>query len=252
MELHPLVTGFSDVADAYERGRPGYPAAAVELIGLPAGAKVVDVGAGTGKLTRALVGFGLEVVAVEPIDGMRERLARELPEVRAVAGTAEALPVDDASVDGVVSGEAFHWFDPDRAPREMARVLRPDGVLAILFNTPLTEVRAPWGDALSRLLTTVRPSHPGHLVDPVSRRRAFDANGLFTPLAVTQLPNVVRIDREGVLAHVASLSYVGVLAPPEREALLERVDALLRRHGVEGEIALTLTTRVLTARRRAT
>src|SRR4051794_18603276 len=136
MELHPLAQGFADVADDYERGRPGYPAGAITAIGLPAGAKVADVGAGTGKLTRALLAGGLDVVAVEPLDGLRARLMAETPGLEALAGTAEALPLPGASVDGVACGDSFHWFDGPRAAPELARVLRPGGVLALLAAGP--------------------------------------------------------------------------------------------------------------------
>ncbi|WCB93939.1 hypothetical protein DSM104299_02665 [Baekduia alba] len=135
MHLHPLAEGFADVADDYERGRPGYPAAAIAAFGLPAGARVADVGAVTGKLTRALLAAGLDVVAVEPLDGMRARLVAELPGVEALAGTAEALPLSDASVDAIAVGDAFHWFDSALAAPELARVIRPGGVLAICGNT---------------------------------------------------------------------------------------------------------------------
>ncbi|HEY6762465.1 MAG TPA: class I SAM-dependent methyltransferase [Baekduia sp.] len=249
MDLHPLIQGFADVAEAYERGRPGYPATAIAAIGLPAGARVVDVGAGTGKLTRALRDAGLDVVAVEPVDGMRARLAAGLPEVEALAGTAEALPLPDGSVDAVATGEAFHWFDPEPAAREFARVTRPGGIVAVLWNTPLADVRTPWGPELSAMLAAVRPAHPGHDEEDGAHQAAFDAADLFTPLEPRDFANAFTTDRAGLLAHLASLSYVGVLPEPERAELLARADALLREHGVE-TVDLPLTTRLYTARRR--
>ncbi|MBS1889535.1 MAG: class I SAM-dependent methyltransferase [Actinobacteria bacterium] len=125
---------FGAAAEAYERARPGYPDAAVDWL-LPAGARtVLDLGAGTGKLTRSLVERGLEVVAVEPLPEMRERLAAALPQVRALAGTAEAIPLPDASVDAITMAQAWHWVDPERATAEAARVLRPDGTLGLTWN----------------------------------------------------------------------------------------------------------------------
>src|SRR5437588_5658396 len=107
--------GFERHADAYERGRPNYPAEAtawlVTKLGLGPGRTVVDVGAGTGKLTRALLPSGATVIAVEPVAAMRAVLKRELPTVQAMNGTAESLPLPDASADAIVVGQAFHWFD---------------------------------------------------------------------------------------------------------------------------------------------
>src|SRR4051794_10507316 len=250
MDLHPLARGFQDVADAYEHGRPGYPPAAIAAIGLPAGARVCDVGAGTGKLTRALVAAGLDVVAVEPLDALRARLQAELPGVEALAGTAEALPLGDAAVDAVAAGDAFHWFDGPRAALELARVIRPGGVLALLWNTlagAAAEAGEPWARELVALLNAIRPEHPGFTDD--QGRDAIDASGLFEPFACTEVAHVHATDRAGLVANVASISYVGVLPAPERQALLERVDALLRRHGVE-DVANPLRTRIWTARRR--
>jgi SAM-dependent methyltransferase len=247
MPLHPLAQGFDGVADEYERGRPGYPAAAVAALGLPDGARVADVGAGTGKLTRALVAAGLDVVAVEPLDGMRARLAAELPGVEALPGTAEALPLADASVDAVACGDCFHWFEPEPTARELARVIRPGGTLAILFNTPARHAELPWGAELTAILEEVRPEHPGF---DGGRRRpvVVDAPGAFTPLQRTEVDNPHRTDREGVLANIASISFVAVLPHSERRALLDRIDALLRGHGVEA-LLMPLRTELHVARR---
>ena len=137
--IHPTAqAGFTAAAEVYERARPGYPDEAVawvaERLGIGPGRDVLDLAAGTGKLTRQLVPLGARIVAVEPIDAMRAELERAVPAVEALAGTAEAIPLADASVDAVTCAQAFHWFRPDEAAREIRRVLRPGGGLALLWN----------------------------------------------------------------------------------------------------------------------
>jgi SAM-dependent methyltransferase len=135
---------FGTAAAAYDRGRPTYPAEAITWV-LPANARrVLDLGAGTGKLTRAVRAVGVEVVAVEPDDEMRAAIDGET-----LAGTAEQIPLPDASVDAVVAGQAFHWFDPARAVPEMVRVLRPGGVVGLFWN--LFDDRVPWVAELCRI-----------------------------------------------------------------------------------------------------
>jgi SAM-dependent methyltransferase len=125
---------FGAAADTYERARPGYPDAAVDWL-VPEGARtVLDLGAGTGKLSRSLVDRGLDVVAIEPLAEMREALATSVPEARALAGTAEDIPLPDASVDAITVAQAWHWVDPERATAEAARVLRPGGTLGLIWN----------------------------------------------------------------------------------------------------------------------
>jgi ubiquinone/menaquinone biosynthesis C-methylase UbiE len=128
--VHQAARGFEQAADAYERARPTYPQAAVawlcERLAVRRGRRVLDLAAGTGKLTRSLVAAGADVVAVEPIAAMRERLP---PEVEALDGTAEAIPLPGASVDAVTVAQAFHWFDAEPALAEIHRVLRPGGTL---------------------------------------------------------------------------------------------------------------------------
>ena len=121
-------------AEDYERGRPGYPSEAVDLPRLPPGSTVLDLGAGTGKLTRVLTRRYAHVIAVEPLDNMRAILERVVPEAETHAGSADAIPLPDGSVDAVFAAQAFHWFATDAAVAEIARVLKPGGVFADVFN----------------------------------------------------------------------------------------------------------------------
>src|SRR5579875_999780 len=141
-------SSFAGVAEEYDRGRPGYPREAIAwLLGGASAAndgplEVLDLGAGTGKLTEALLAAGHRVVAVEPLAQMREILAARAPAARVLGGAAEALPLADASVDAVAVGAAFHWFERDAALAEIARVLRAPGVLGLLGNA--FEISEPW------------------------------------------------------------------------------------------------------------
>jgi SAM-dependent methyltransferase len=141
---------FGAAAEAYERARPGYPGEAVDWL-LPEGARtVLDLGAGTGKLTRSLVARGLAVIAVEPLREMRERLARTVPEIQAVEGTAEEIPLPDDSVDAITVAQAWHWVDPERATAEAARVLRPGGTLGLIWNR--RDERVDWVVRLTEVM----------------------------------------------------------------------------------------------------
>jgi SAM-dependent methyltransferase len=141
---------FGQAADVYERSRPDYPAAAIDWL-LPEGAvTVLDLGAGTGKLTRALLERGLEVIAVEPADEMRATLAAAMPEALALAGTAESIPLPDSSVDAITVAQAWHWVDPAVALPEAARVLRPGGTLGLVWNR--RDERVPWVARLSQVM----------------------------------------------------------------------------------------------------
>ncbi|WP_234698345.1 class I SAM-dependent methyltransferase [Lacisediminihabitans changchengi] len=133
---------FGIAADVYERARPTYPLEAARWL-VPEGARtVLDLGAGTGKFTRSLVDLGLDVIAVEPDERMRATLASSLPGVTALAGTAEHLPVADASVDAITVAQAWHWVDPALAVPETARALRPGGTLGLVWN--LRDERVDW------------------------------------------------------------------------------------------------------------
>ncbi|HEU0191942.1 MAG TPA: class I SAM-dependent methyltransferase [Mycobacterium sp.] len=141
---------FGSQAAAYERGRPSYPPEAIDWL-LPSGARdVLDLGAGTGKLTTRLVERGLAVVAVDPIAEMLEVLRTALPDTPALLGTAEQIPLPDNSVDAVLVAQAWHWFDPARAIPELVRVLRPGGRLGLLWNT--RDERLGWVKELGEII----------------------------------------------------------------------------------------------------
>jgi SAM-dependent methyltransferase len=242
VSVDPLAAeGFTESAAAYERGRPGYPAAALDWLvgefGLGSSSRVLDLGAGTGKLTRDLVGRVGSVVAVEPLDAMREWLSRVVPEAEALSGFAEALPLPDASVDAVFSGEAFHWFALEPALVEIRRVLRPgDGGLAVLWNVPKWDV--PWareiGEALERHRDT--REHPWTNRKPWTFGEGMDDRTDWAAVRTESFLNEQRFTAGEILDNVASISFIGALPPDARAAALADVSGILARHGVDAAV----------------
>jgi SAM-dependent methyltransferase len=232
--------GFSRSAEAYARGRPGYPPAALAalLSHLPAGATVLDLAAGTGALTRPLLDAGLEVIAVEPVAEMRAALPRS---VRALEGTAEAIPLGTAEVDAVVVGQAFHWFDGDAALPEIHRVLRPAGLLALFWNRRVVDDSV--NDAIDQLVDPYRANVPTHRTE--EWRAAFERTSVFAPLAELDVPNEQRLDADGMEARVGSISFIAALDAPERKRLLEQARAIAG----EGTVTVPYRTEVLMWRR---
>ena len=220
-----LARSFDRAAEAYERGRPGWAPEAIDAVGLPADAVVLDLAAGTGKLTRQLVPRFARVVAVEPLDRMRAVLERVVLKAEALAGTATAIPLEDGAVDAVFVAEAFHWFARDEAVAEIARVLRPRGFLAILFNEhDGFEPALP--DAFWEVLDAAAlEKPPEQSVRSGLWRKPFP--GPFEPFADESFPNLAEVDREGLLALVASWSTVAGLPEAERVGLLERLAELV-------------------------
>lgn len=221
--------GFEAGAAAYEVARPGYPDEAVAVlrdeVGIAAGTLVLDLAAGTGKLTRRLVELGASVSAVEPVAAMRGQLAAVLPQVEVVDGTAEAIPVADASVDVVAVAQAFHWFDAPAALGEIARVLRPGGRLVLLWNE--RDERTPWVAEMSRLITWHERT--------VSRYQHVDwaeivaASGRFGLLQERAVDWDQPITRDLLAERVRSISYIAAMPSPQREALAAEVVHLARR-----------------------
>jgi SAM-dependent methyltransferase len=240
-----LARSFERTAEAYERGRPGYAEAALDALDLPADAIVVDLAAGTGKLTRQLVGRFARVIAVEPLDGKRVVLERVVPEAEALKGSADAIPLEDASVDAVFVGEAFHWFGNDAAVGEIARVLRPGGVLAILFNQGD-------GDFEPALPKTFWDAYHALAIEKPPEQRVSTGlwrapfPGPFEPFTEASYPNPVELDREGILAQVASWSMIAALPEPDRMRLLAELAELvpdeLYRHPLRTDLYWTRLT----------
>jgi SAM-dependent methyltransferase/MOSC domain-containing protein YiiM len=226
--VHPIAArGFDASADAYERGRPDYPAAAaasiVNLLDLRPGRVLLELGAGTGKMTRQLAPSGARILAIEPVAGMRAKLVDEVPEAELVNGTAEAVPLPAGSVDAVVAAQAFHWFDTIRALSEIHRVLRPGGRVALVWN--LRDETVPW---VRRLGECIENATGGEA--PNSQRgwrERVDRCGLFEPLETTTFRHVQRLTVDGVLDRVVSVSTVAAAQPSVREGLVTEIRSLL-------------------------
>lgn len=203
----------------YDRVRPGYPLDAVAWM-VPEGAtRVVDMGAGTGALTRSLLALGLEVVAVEPDDQMRDVLASRLPSVEVRAGRAEELPLEEAEADVVLGGQMWHWVDLEAATAEVARVLRPGGRLGLVWNQ--RDESVPWMAEFGALFGG-EDSHSGVLEVIIAH------DGLFEDSATANFSFTQQLARDDLVDFVASRSHVQVMDPTERALTLQRVAEFAR------------------------
>jgi ubiquinone/menaquinone biosynthesis C-methylase UbiE len=229
VELHPLASQFASVADAYERGRPEYGPAVIGAtaaeLGVGPGDSVLDLAAGTGKLTTALVRYGFDVIAVEPQDPLRRVLIEKVGADRVRGGVAEQIPLADGSVAAVMIADAFHWFDRPRALAEIRRVLAPGGGLA-LFNTVPDWTGASWAHELGTLIAGARPEHPNFDGKPW-QELVREAPGFAEPRQI-RVTTYSAADTEGVLAHMASISWIAGLPGPERADVLARMRAIVQ------------------------
>ena len=230
MPFQEFALAFDTAAEVYEQGRPGYPDEAVRWV-VPAEAQtVLDLAAGTGKLTRILLHQGHDVVAVEPLEGMRAELARRAAEATIVAGTAERIPLVDGAVDAVVVAQAWQWFDHDAAVREIARVTRPGGTVGELFNC--MDDREPWVAALRELIEasiTARPVtnwYTHHLANPSVRL----LGAAYGEVEKAEFAHRQRLSVTGLLKLLESFSYVILLPDTERRRFLNRATELARNH----------------------
>ncbi len=226
-------TSFALVAEAYAHGRPGYPDEATRWLVGESPRDVLDLGAGTGKLTRSLVSLGHRVTAVEPLTEMLELLPAAAPGAFAMLGSAEVIPLPDASADVVTAAGAFHWFDHAVALPEIARVLRPQGRLGVVWNT--RDDREPWVAELSRTIGAETVAR-GDAEAPI------EASGLFGPVEKTSFPWIQRLDGPMLRDLVLSRSYVAIKPREEQERILADVDLLFADHARRGEIELPYVT----------
>ncbi|ACZ31377.1 Methyltransferase type 11 [Xylanimonas cellulosilytica DSM 15894] len=238
---------FSTGADTYAAVRPSYPDATVDWL-LPAGARrVLDLAAGTGKLTASLVARGLDVVAVDPSGPMLSHLEAALPGVETHVATAEAIPLAEGTVDAVVVGQAWHWFDEGSASAETARVLRHGGTLGIVWNDRDTSV--DWVARFGEIL------HRGDRLESVAAHDAPVLGPEYDGVEHTAFRWSDEIETASLRALAASRSYFILLPEAEREALLAAVDELAATHpDLAGRARVTLpyVTHAYRARRRST
>jgi SAM-dependent methyltransferase len=215
--------GFETGSDVYERARPEYPAEALdhleETTGIAVGSRVLDLAAGTGKLTRQLHADGAICLAVEPSASMRQVFQRVVPGVCVAGGTAEMIPVAAGAMDAVVVAQAFHWFDPPRALPEIVRVLRTHGWLALIWNER---------DESDPVMAELVRISKWDLCQPYPVGMDFgtviDSSGLFGPVQRSKFNFVQWLDLEAFVEQVASRSYVQVLPEQEQRALLAKVE----------------------------
>jgi len=233
-------TAFADVADAYERARPGYPDDAVRWLAGDTPCDVVDLGAGTGKLTRSLGALGHRVVAVEPLEEMRAELVRAVPHVSALAGNAESIPLPGDSADVVACAQAFHWFDHSVALPEIARVLRRDGRLALVWNS--RDDRDPWTARMSAII--------GNETVDADDLLPLRGSELFGALETASFSFDHVLDRETLLDLVLSRSYCAKLPLEEREPILAAVGRLYDETAGSEGVRLAYRTECFRASRR--
>jgi SAM-dependent methyltransferase len=238
--------GFKKAAGEYARGRPDYPVDATSWIigraGLRPGRTVVDLAAGTGKLTKELVKSGARVVAVEPLDEMRAELQQLLPEVEAYSGTAEKTGLEDALADAVTVAQAFHWFANDEALSEIARVLRHDGLLFLIWN------RRDLSDPLQEEISRLTLPHVGEVPSYTTGawEKVMAASALFVADDEHHSRHSQLVDRQRLVDRVASTSYIANLDESRRQDLLSEVAELL---GESEEAELPYATDVYCYRR---
>ena len=235
--------GFSRGAAAYERARPAYPREAVawicERLGVAGGGSVLDLGAGTGKLARLVREVtGADVVAVEPVAEMREIAAAH--GVPVVDGTAEDLGVGDETVDAVVCGEAFHWFDGSRALEEMSRVLRPGGGVGLVWNVHAWDREAAWVQAIQQLLAPHSDGRADTRYSSGQWRAAFELDARWSSLEQRVFRHELQLDAAALVDHVDSVSFVAALPDAERAELLGEVGRIAR--GLAGPVAIPYRT----------
>lgn len=231
MSIHDAAAeGYGSAAEAYERARPGYSAGAVgrlvRELWISPGSTVVELGAGTGKLTRELAYTRARIVAVEPVDAMRRMFRSILPRVPVVGALAEALPVASGRVDAVAVGQAFHWFRAEAALEEIHRVLRPGGRLGLVWN--IRDDSVEWVGALSRLIDSHVGSEPRYRSG--AWRESFSSSPRFSPLRMATYQTEQRIGVEGVVDRVASISYIAALPEEQRRLVAAEVRDLLAAH----------------------
>jgi SAM-dependent methyltransferase len=231
-------SSFGAVAGAYAEHRPGYPADAVAWCVAPtgrpvAGLRILDLGAGTGKLTALLAELGADVTAVEPDPGMLAELRRQLPSVRALAGPAEAIPLPDRSVDAVLCAQSLHWFDMSRAVPEIARVLVPGGALGAMWNSD--DDRVGWVAGLRDVAQGAGSPVLSQRAEEVTAFGSSQFGELFGPAERADFGNPQERTIDSLLDDLRTHSALLIMTPDEREAVLGRIRGYLESRPETGD-----------------
>jgi ubiquinone/menaquinone biosynthesis C-methylase UbiE len=259
VEIDRQAQSFDSAATAYERGRPGYPAEALDRVvaelGLTSDATIVDLAAGTGKLTRDLVARFARVIAVEPLDRMRAQLATTVPEAESLHGDAHGMPIDTGAATAVFVGQAFHWFSDHEALAEIARVLQPAGAMVLIWNTSPWEIReGSWFVALADLLEDQRLDRSGlHRHTYMHWHEIFATDKRFEPLSHASFAHAHELSRADFIETMASRSYIASLDAGRQAEVLAAIDGLFERDDApmdDGRVEIPLRTDVFWTRKR--
>lgn len=230
MDLPRRAWNDARAAKLYEQVRPRYPEAALKFLttalGIGSGSIVVDVGAGTGKLTRQLISTGATLLAVEPLAEMRRQFSAVLPQIPILSGAAESLPLKDQSVSALVSGQAWHWFDAKRAGVEAARVLMASGGVGLLWNEQDESV--PWVADLARIRAGAAENTPSEKSQ--EWRASFDASQGWAPIECQKFRHVQRLSPNGLVQRVLTSSVFAVKTPAEQQAVAVEILSILNRY----------------------
>lgn len=238
---HAAAVGYQANADRYVKGRPDYPPEIAtwlrEVIGLHAGMTVVDLGAGTGKFTPRLLETGAQVIAVEPVAQMLEKLSAALPQVKTLAGTAESIPLPDESVDAVVCAQSFHWFATPHALAEIQRILKPGGKFGLVWN--MRDARVSWVRKLNQIVDRHEGDAPRFYTG--EWRKLFPVKG-FEALQ----EQVFMFGHQGAVEdviynRVRSTSFIAALPPQQQEQVIDQIRQLVAEEGeLQGKETLTV------------
>lgn len=231
MQIHQAAAkGFQSAADSYERGRPDYPEEALSFLmrtlNITPGRRFLDLGAGTGKFTKYLLQTSAEVIAVEPVEGMRQKLSELYPGVSVLSGTAEEIPLPDNSIDGVIVAQAFHWFNGEKALPEIHRILKSGGKLGLIWNARDESV-----DWVSKLTDIIDPHEKGApRYKSGAWKKAFEKTPLFSPLRLQSFRHLQKGPPEMLEDRITSISFISALDSSSKKKVVEQVRHLLSTH----------------------
>lgn len=222
--------GFQVSTDAYERGRPNYPQDAINYIvqelGLGPQTIVADLAAGTGKMTRMLQASGSQIVAIEPVEGMRKKFASQLPKIEVLNGTAERMPLASQSLDAIVVAQAFHWFNGNLALQEIHRVLKPNAKMALVWN--VRDENIEWVAKLNEIIDPYEKGAPRYRHG--AWKKAFSTTTLYSDLKYSQFTNIQTGDIEMIVDRISSISFIASLSELELKSVQDQVRKLVEGH----------------------